>query len=46
MCLHHAFPGAGRLPRRRLFALLAALAASTLARARNDARARPGAGQV
>ena len=34
MCIYHDPPGAGRLPRRRLLALLAALTASTLVRAR------------
>lgn len=46
MCLHHAFPGVGRLPRRRLLALLAALTASTLARARAAEAAGPYAGPV
>src|SRR5687767_733961 len=34
MCIYHDPPGAGRLPRWRLLALLAALTASTLVRAR------------
>src|SRR5262245_16677186 len=46
MCLNHAFPGAGRLSRRRVLALLAALTASTLARARAAEAAGPYDGPI